>query len=229
MPIKAVAPRRLYRQIAEQIQALIGSGEVAPGSRLPSERELAQQLGVSRPSLREALIALELEGLLEVRVGSGIYVTKPGERRTGHRLPRGETGPVELIRARKLIEGESASLAAKHASRAQIAAIRRALAEMVRESRRGNNPLHADRVFHVRVAEATGNSALARVVETLWDLRTGTFFRRLEHLHFEPPMAADAIAEHRAIAKAIAAREPRGARAAMRRHMDRTYRRYFKD
>jgi len=86
MRLQAVEPRRLYRQIADQIRARIGKGEVAPGERLPAERDLARQLGVSRPSLREALIALEVEGLLDVRVGSGIYVTQPGERANGAEL-----------------------------------------------------------------------------------------------------------------------------------------------
>ena len=78
MPIQAIEPRRLYRQIADQLRALIAAGEFALGSRLPPERDLATQLGVSRPSVREALIALEVEGLVEVRMGSGIYVTAPG-------------------------------------------------------------------------------------------------------------------------------------------------------
>ena len=74
MPFQSIEPRRLYRQIADQIRALIKSGEFPAGSRLPPERDLARQLGVSRPSVREALIALEVEGMVEVRIGSGIYV-----------------------------------------------------------------------------------------------------------------------------------------------------------
>ena len=72
MPLQTVEPQRLYRQIAEQLRQLIASGEFAVGARLPAERELASQLGVSRPSVREALIALEVEGIIEVRTGSGI-------------------------------------------------------------------------------------------------------------------------------------------------------------
>src|SRR5438034_11600799 len=78
MPFQSIEPRRLYRQIAEQIRALIRSGEFVAGSRLPPERDLAKQLGVSRPSVREALIALEVEGLVEVKIGSGIYVLGSG-------------------------------------------------------------------------------------------------------------------------------------------------------
>src|SRR5213079_1911863 len=116
MPFQSIEPRRLYRQIADQIRRLIGSGEFGPGARLPPERDLARQLGVSRPSVREALIALEVEGLVEVRIGSGIYVrgTAPdgapadGVRGPG---PTGEpaeaaAGPFELLRARYVIEAE---------------------------------------------------------------------------------------------------------------------------
>src|SRR5947209_6594597 len=74
MPIQTIEPRRLYRQIADQIRTVIHAGEFRTGARLPPERDLARQLGVSRPSVREALIALEVEGLVEVRIGSGIYV-----------------------------------------------------------------------------------------------------------------------------------------------------------
>src|SRR3954469_14727523 len=126
MPLQAVENRRLYRQIADQIAALIDGGEYDVGQRLPPERDLAKQLGVSRPSVREALIALEVAGLVEVRIGSGIYVLGPGgkpesEPNAGapvstevHAL----AGPFELMRARYTIESECAALAAKSASKA---------------------------------------------------------------------------------------------------------------
>lgn len=228
MPIQTVEPRRLYRQIADQLRALVAAGEYPPGSRLPPERGLAEQLGVSRPSVREALIALEIEGLLDVRVGSGIFVTQPGARRTGAPLS-GESGPFEVIQARRMIEGECAALAAKYAGAPQLREIRRAHASFVRESREQINPLDADRAFHVSVAEATGNSALILVVQTLWDQRVGPLYRALERKLEYPMMAADTIREHQAVAAAIAQRDPRGARAAMRRHMDMTRKRYSKD
>src|SRR5579859_6372563 len=99
MPLQAVDSRRLYRQIADQITSLIDRGEYASGARLPPERDLARQLGVSRPSVREALIALEVEGYVDVRVGSGVYVTRPTQSRAA--LPA-DSGPFELIRARSL-------------------------------------------------------------------------------------------------------------------------------
>ena len=228
MPLQAVEPRRLYRQIADQISALIVDGEYTPGSRLPPERDLARQLGVSRPSVREALIALEVEGLLDVRVGSGIYVTRPGERREGRDLD-GDSGPFEVIGARRFIEGECAALAAKAASQSQLRAIREAHVNMVRESKRHHNPLDADRQFHVRIAEASGNSALVLVVQTLWDQRVGPLYRSLELKLEYPQMAEETVHEHQAILSAIVRRDPRAARAAMKKHMDQTHGRYIKE
>src|SRR5439155_961121 len=111
MPIHSIEPRRLYRQIADQIRALIRSREFAVGSRLPPERDLARQLGVSRPSVREALIALEVEGLVEVRIGSGIYVLNGSRAVSRAKEIQAASGPFELLRARWLIEGECAALA----------------------------------------------------------------------------------------------------------------------
>jgi DNA-binding FadR family transcriptional regulator len=228
MPIQAVEPRRLYRQIADQIRALIADGEYTPGERLPPERDLAKQLGVSRPSLREALIALEMETLLDVRVGSGIYVTQPGKARRSAELA-GASGPFEVVRARRLIEGECAALAARVATPAQLRGVREAHAAVVEESKRDHNPLEADRMFHMRVAEAGGNSALVLVVQTLWDQRMGPMYRTLERKLEYPMMAADTIREHKAIVAAIARHDARGARRAMHLHMDMTMKRYSKD
>jgi len=134
MRLQAVEPRRLYRQIADQIRRLIARGRLAPGERLPAERDLARRLGVSRPSLREALIALEVQGLLDVRVGSGIYVARPAGGAPA--APLGDdSGPFEVIRARWMIEGECAALAARHATAAQLRAIRKAHADLLRIER----------------------------------------------------------------------------------------------
>src|SRR5499427_417964 len=138
-PLQTVENRRLYRQIADQIAALIEKGEYGVGERLPPERDLAKQLGVSRPSVREALIALEVEGYVEVRVGSGVYVSGTGASSSAAELPA-DSGPFELIRARWLIEAECAALAAKAATRAQIRAMEEALEQMESERDRGTMP-----------------------------------------------------------------------------------------
>jgi DNA-binding FadR family transcriptional regulator len=228
MRLQAVEPRRLYRQIADQLRTLIGNGDVAPGARLPAERDLARQLGVSRPSLREALIALEIEGLLDVRVGSGIYVSLPGARGDGAQIA-GASGPFEVIRARAMIEGECASLAARHGNAAQLRTIRTAHARLQKEARHHHNPLDADRAFHMRIAEATGNSALELVVQTLWDQRVGPLYRALERKLEYPAMAVETLHEHAAVLEAILDRDAAAARAAMRRHMNMTKKRYSKD
>lgn len=228
MPLQAVEPRRLYVQIADQIRALIASGRVARGARLPSERELARQLRVSRPSLREALIALEVEGLLDVRVGSGIYVRPPRAKPDPAALANA-SGPFEVMHARWLIEGECAALAAKHATAEQVRALREAHARMVEATRTDPNPLEADRAFHVRLAEASGNSALVLLVQTLWDQRVGPLYRALEKKIEHPGMAAETLREHQAIVNAIARRDAAAARAAARRHMEMTKKRNSKD
>ena len=228
MPLQAVETRRLYLQIADQIRGLVDSGEVARGARLPAERNLAKQLKVSRPSLREALIALEIEGLLDVRVGSGIYVTQPGAHLNSSELADAH-GPFEVIRARRLIEGECAALAASNATPAQLRAIKESHARMVEETRRNPNPLEADRAFHVRLAEASGNSALVLMVQTLWAQRVGPLYRALERKLDAPALVAGTLAEHQAIVDAVANGDARMARAAAQRHMDRTSKRCSKE
>jgi DNA-binding FadR family transcriptional regulator len=230
MPIQTLEPRRLYRQIADQIAALIRRGEFKPGARLPPERDLARQLGVSRPSVREALIALEVEGFVEVRIGSGVYVTSADARRAGGRLRRAtlppDAGPFELIEARRLVESECAAQAARHASAAQVRQMKAALASMRSDGRRNVVPLEGDQRFHECIAEASGNSALALLVRTLWTQRTGPLYLGLER-HFDTPaLWGAAIAEHQAILAAIEARDPGAARAAMRRHLNMAAKRF---
>jgi len=224
MPLRSIESRRLYRQIAEQLRQLIAAGEFPSGERLPAERDLAAQLRVSRPSVREALIALEVEGLIEIRGGSGVYVrSKPNGARPA---PDGEWGPLELIRARALIEREVAAQAAELATRKQIAAIEEALASMEAEAAAGQVPSKSDRAFHVAVAEAAGNGVLVELVQRFWDARNGKLFQQLGN-HFESPRAwRAAIDEHRAVLVAIRKRDAKGARQAMQHHMDKAHARF---
>ncbi|MGE5738341.1 MAG: FadR/GntR family transcriptional regulator [Betaproteobacteria bacterium] len=228
MPFHSIEPRRLYRQIADQIRTLIKDGEFTPGCRLPPERDLARQLGVSRPSVREALIALEVEGRVEVRIGSGIYVRAPDPLASSRTAAEAAAGPFELLRARYVIESECAALAAKSAKRAQVQAIGDALDEMDREMEEGRQPLPSDRLFHLRIAEATGNGALVHVIKLLWDERTGELFSKLEHHYDSPQLWRSAMSEHRAVLASIAAHDADAARAAMQRHMNQAYKRFSK-
>lgn len=220
MPLQTIETRRLYRQIADQLAGLIGAGEFAPGARLPSERELAQQLGVSRPSVREALIALEIAGLVDVRTGSGIYVCS-GEKAPGFGLDDiAEPGPFELVAARRLIEGENCALAALAASAADLERIAETIDMMQSEFQATSRGGEADRLFHLRLAEATGNSALVHVMHQLWELRRGPMYCKFES-HFDTPERhAQAIEEHGRILSALHRRDPQAARAAMHAHLD---------
>ena len=223
MPLQTIETRRLYRQIADQLRVLIERGEFALGTRLPPERDLARQLGVSRPSVREALIALEVEGLVEVRMGSGIYVRSSEPAAT--RLVSVEA-PLETIRARQLIESELAAIAALRMKKPQLVGLREAITLMEQEASAGQIPTRGDRLFHTRIAQACDNSVLLRLVSELFDERCNPLFEQLGS-HFENAKTwAAAIAEHGAIVDAIAARSPEAAREAMALHLTRSHDRF---
>jgi DNA-binding FadR family transcriptional regulator len=163
VPLEAVEARRLYRQVADQLRALIDSGEYRVGSRLPTERDLAEQLKVSRPTVREALIALEVEGRVRIRVGSGIYVSELAA--LAPLLPAVEIeGPFELLRAREFIEGAIAEQAARVATSEDIARIDASLEAMAMVQHPGEASMIHDRAFHVAVASCLDNAVLVRVV-----------------------------------------------------------------
>jgi len=224
VPLQAVEPKRLYRQIADQLAQLIASGEFPAGTRLPAERELATTLGVSRTSVREAIISLEMSGLVEVRVGTGIFVTAPDSAGRRHGVDGGP-GPFELLDARRLIEGEIAALAARQASADDIEAIRHCVSDMEQRVDDFAAREAADRDFHLRIAKATRNSSLELVVEGLWDQRAELWGRLQQHFHTHD-LALQTIRDHAAIAKAIAARDADAARGAMQRHISRVAREF---
>ena len=232
MPLQTVEPKRLYRQIAEQLRSLITAGEWAIGARLPAERDLARQLGVSRPSVREALIAMEVEGWVEVRTGSGVYVldrASHASRSQASRAPQispDEWGPLELIRARRVIEGEVAAIAATQAKRKHLDAMVKAMASMQADTDQGVLPLAGDRAFHSAIVESCANVVLTETVQRFWDSRRSPLFERLVG-HFETVDSwRSAIAEHEAIFEAIRKQDPIAARLAMHAHMDKSHTRF---
>jgi DNA-binding FadR family transcriptional regulator len=228
MALKIVETQRLYRQIADQLRTAIQSGEWKVGERLPAERDLAKQLGVSRPSVREALIALEVEGFVEVRTGSGVYVREGPARSTAAAVAPHpvEWGPLELIRARRVLEGEIAAIAATAAKRKDMAAMAQAIASMRSDADHGILPLQGDRDFHSAIVQSCGNSVLIDTVQRFWDARRGPMFERMVD-HFETPQSWNAaIEEHDKIIAAIRAHDPALARAAMHEHMDRSHTRF---
>lgn len=216
MAFRVIQSRRLYQEIALQIRGHIESGEFAVGTRLPSERELAQTMKVSRPSVREALIALEVEGLVEVKPGAGIFVCEP-QRPFPYHAP--SEGPLELMRARIVIEGEIAAMVARQMRDADIKELERILETMVPDPHSEGSYLPADRAFHLYIAEKTGNSVLVRIVAELFDARHSPLSLQFKK-HFEDATTRkQAIVEHKTIIKALASRNPKTAKQAMQRHL----------
>jgi DNA-binding FadR family transcriptional regulator len=230
MPLQTVEPQRLYRQIAEQLRQLMASGEFAVGSRLPAERDLAVQLGVSRPSVREALIALEVEGMIEVRTGSGIYVKNATALKRPMASKAGDTpaewGPLEVMSARILVESEVAALAAQNAQKKDLKAMRDGLQQMKREAARNEMPRQGDEAFHDAIAQACGNSVLLDTVQRFWVARNGPLFERLGDYFEHPASWQAAIAEHQAVLDAIEAGDASAARKAMQKHLKQAHKRY---
>jgi GntR family uxuAB operon transcriptional repressor len=211
---------RLYRVVADRIAQLIRDEGIAPGSRLPSERDLATKLSVSRASLREALIALELGGVIEVRGGSGVYVCAA---EAGKDMPEAGPGPFEVLSARRMIEAEIAAIAARVATDSALDAILKAVEEM--EAHHANKTTNegADRNFHLAIGRATGNGALVGVLDYLWNQRGRLWHKLKEHFQTEE-LRQETLKDHRRIFEAIAAHDPAAARRAMRAHLERVTR-----
>lgn len=199
------------------------------GSRLPAERDLATQLGFSRPSVREALIALEVEGVIEVRTGSGIYVITLGKKtaaKANTLNTPAEWGPLEVMRARSLIEAEMAALAAEYASAQDVKAMATALKTMQKDANAGRIPRDSDIAFHMAVANACANSVMHDTLELYLEARNGPLFERLGDYFESPTSWAAAIAEHREVLDAIEARDPQRARKTMQKHLNQAHKRF---
>ena len=228
MPIRPIGSRRFYLQIADQVRSLIAAGEFPPGSRLPAERELAKRFGVSRPTVREGLIALEVEGYVDVRPGSGIIVTWP--KTVAAQCAGEEEGPLEVLRARSLIEGEIAAEAAKLTKPKDIAALEQILLKMEDLSPNQHEALlAADRQFHLYIAAKLANKVLLRLVTELLDQRDNALARQFA-IHFDNAKTWDAVLqEHRKTLAALAVRSPEEAGKAMRDHLRKAHRRWAQE
>ena len=221
MPVEMIQTKRLFQQVFEQLTALIGKGEFPLGERLPAERDLARQLGVSRATVREAMIALEISGLVEVRVGSGIFVV--AQHATSRSSVRPEDmglGPFELIEARRLVEGEIAHFAAQQIQESDLKALAAALRLMEHEHAEGFKSEEGDRAFHRAIAQATRNNAMVKMVEVLWDLReVSTLWAKLHEKVRAVQVRPASLEDHQRILDALRRRDPEGARKAMDDHL----------
>ncbi|PIB91364.1 FadR/GntR family transcriptional regulator [Caulobacter sp. FWC2] len=211
-------PQKLYQQVARSIAASIAEGRYVPGDRLPSERGLADSFGVSRPTIRDAMIALEFQGLVEARQGSGVYVTTRGKPEED--VTEAEVSALELTEARRLFEGEACALAAA-VSDEHIAGLERIARDLTNlAATEDGERLEHD--FHLAVAHATRNAAIVAAVEEIWTLRRqfpdcSSQLRRVRLA--DPKNFAE---DHHRIVAALRDRDPKEARRAIHDHLNRT-------
>jgi DNA-binding FadR family transcriptional regulator len=209
---------RLYQQVAATIERAIAQGQYQPGQRIASERDLAEELGVSRPTVRRAVIALEMRGLLESRQGSGVYVRRPSVAAPAS--PRDlDIGAFDQAEARRLFEGEVAALAATLITDEELAYLESLVVEMNNEKATKEQSELADRQFHATIARATRNSAIVRVIENTWDLRYKSplclqMLERARDVRRRPLRD-----EHLEIIESLRTRDPKAARVAMQAHL----------
>lgn len=207
---------RLYQDLARKLVAELAENRYPVGSRLPAEREMAQQYNVSRPTVREAIIALEVQGLVEVRIGSGAYVLRlPGEED----IPGFNISAFELTEARLLFEGEAAALAATQITDEELSGIEELVRQIAQENLDPQGTDKADRAFHLAIARATRNNAVVETVERLWDLRSTSPEAALLHEKARTANVKPVVEEHTAVLDALKARDPAAARTAMRVHL----------
>ena len=211
--------RRLYRDIVDKMLGLIDSGKYPVGGRLPPERELAEMFEVSRPTIREAIIALEVLERVTVKTGSGVYVIEHPEL-GGNAYQN--ISPFELTEARALIEGEAASLAAKLITQEELESLEQSLKGIARENECGDLVGgDADRSFHHQIALATRNNMIMLITDQLWHVRDNApqVYKAYKSICVENEDKR--FEEHREVYEALVARDPDAARAAMRQHFAR--------
>jgi len=218
MTLPVIKTERLYRQIANAIMAGITRGDFVSGGLLPPERELAKQLGVSRSSVREALIALEMNGWVDIRTGTGVYVAQP--------LPPSATAQEseacslhDLLKAREAFEGMLAGFAARNGTTVQRAALLALTAELQQHHSNDAAFLEQDKRFHLLISEMSGNDVLRDMLEQLWNKRHSPHVQRLEQLFADNSVAQAMNADHQQIANAIVAGDEAAARQAMENHL----------
>ena len=232
MPVKPIRQKRIYQQIAEQLFSLISHDEFAIGEKLPGEHELARQLGVSRPSVREALIVLEAAGVIEIINGAGSFVRPAAKtfRSFPWEYEDAGPGPLEQFRARYMLEPELAAEAVRFITDGEIAELER-LMDRIDELIVASPRLHPEHMqFHERVAAAARNPFLCNVVRELLNFsRSGDVWKHvrarvdtLENLQNGQKM-------RRRLVVALKQRDERSARAALRGHFMRIGKMCFGD
>lgn len=212
-------PKRRYQEIAQILAQRIADQGYKPGDKFPTERQISEELGISRSLVREAFIMLEIEGYLDVRKGSGSYVAA-GEKIVLNN-PKPDFGPFELLQARQLLESAIAGFAAETITKSDIINLRETLELERKAISNGKEDYAADRQFHLLIAEATQNSALVAQVEELWTKReTSPMWARLHDRIFDLSYRAKWLDDHAEILEALRHRNSEAARKAMWQHLE---------
>lgn len=215
---------KVYEEITTRMFDQIHQGALRPGDRLPAERVLAEEYGVSRAAVREALRAMEMMGCVESRVGGGTYIKKPTLANIVEPFslvfPQSEKSLEELIEVRLILETEVAALAARRRSPEQLAALEATLTDMAEDIQRGGNGLDADDAFHAILVHAAGNDALSVMLNMCADMLSRT--RPITQSIRGVPLAT--LKDHTAISSAVRAQDERAARRLMRAHLNRALR-----
>lgn len=216
---ETVRRNKVYEDVARQIERLILK-KLRPGDKLPSERELAESLGVSRSSIRDAIRSLELMGVVEPRQGAGTIVCEISANSLANpianALKRKEELVNELLDFRKMLEPPLAARAATHASAEEISEMEDILDRQDKKQRKSESTIAEDSEFHYSIAMASGNSVVLKVLDILMDLLRETRERSLQ-IEGRPQKS---LAGHRRILSAIKRRDAEAAKAAMRRHIE---------
>lgn len=224
MEFKPIKPKKIYEEIVSQLNDMIIEGRYNPGDKLPSEREMAEVLGVSRPSVREAITALAAMGILEVRPGEGTFVAHTSDRETIKSLAMilavERNSLAELMEVRRILECEAAALAAERATEEDIELMEHLLGGMIATAERREQSVEFDLQFHFAVAQATHNRVLHRLINTLDEMMHLTFISNRHEMYSSPGVASRIVSEHRNILDSIKNRQPRLARQGMTRHLN---------
>jgi GntR family transcriptional repressor for pyruvate dehydrogenase complex len=221
--LKPIKPKRMSDQVFEQLKDLIFRGQLKPGERLMTERELAQNLGVSRPTVREAINKLVAMHLLEHRQGQGTFVNPPNAGADKNPLAAVINGQdaslMDLLEVRLGLECNAVALAARRATEEDVRQIEKSVQEMAVAVGEGNLGSDADITFHMAIAYATKNIVQIHIMKSLYDLIFYGIQENLQHLYSEPINLDKILQQHTDILNAIRQRDADEAYAAMKRHI----------
>ncbi len=221
MGFQPIVTKKIYEEIVDQIRDLIARGELKAGRKLPSEREMSESMGVSRASVREALTAMEAFGILDIRPGEGTFVKETSSSETFKPLAfvlAVEKNPgQQMMEVRRVLESESAALAAMRADETNLMKIRKSL-DLMKSAENIQLGVEYDLKFHFAIAEATQNSILLRIMNTVADLMHHTF--RIDREKLLSRNSDEIHSEHEAIYDAIKERNPQKAREKMIEHIN---------